>query len=209
MIPSDDPRSQAVIDIAMRLFAAFGYDGTSLHDIAEAAGTNLAWLQQRFGDKYELYLTVIDHSSRMERGIVEDVLGALPASDSAGVRAVVRRLPERYLELFLTNPRIPALWAHRWLGDAADIPDLEETYKDPIIDLICDALRPAAQAGLIDDRVNLKLTVQTLIWSVYGFMHGEAVADANHSLAADPQAQQRFLSHLHQLVDRMLTPRDG
>ncbi|MEV4376559.1 TetR/AcrR family transcriptional regulator [Streptosporangium sp. NPDC049644] len=207
MLPSDDPRGQAVIDIASRLFAAFGYDGTSLHDIAEASGEDLAWLQQRFGDKRELYLTVVDHGSQMERGIVADVLGALPAADPEEARAVVYRLSTRLLEFFLANPQVPSLWAHRWLGDAADIPGLEETYRDPVIDLVCDALRPAAEAGLIDDRVNLELTVQTLIWSVSGFMHGEINADGHGPASTDPQALQPFLAHLRQLIDRMLTPR--
>ncbi|GAA0819211.1 TetR/AcrR family transcriptional regulator [Streptosporangium amethystogenes subsp. fukuiense] len=207
MLPSDDPRGQAVIDIASRLFAAFGYDGTSLHDIAEASGEDMAWLQQRFGDKRELYLTVVDHGSRMERGIVADVLGALPAADPEEARAVVYRLSTRLLEFFLASPQVPSLWAHRWLGDAADIPGLEETYRDPVINLICDALRPAVEAGLIDDRVNLELTVQTLIWSVYGFMHGEINADGHGPASTDPQALQPFLAHLRQLVDRMLTPR--
>lgn len=206
MLPSDDPRGQAVIDIASRLFAAFGHDGTSLHDIAEASGEDMAWLQQRFGDKRELYLTVVDHGSRMERGIVADVLGALPAADPEEARAVVYRLSTRLLEFFLANPQVPSLWAHRWLGDAADIPGLEETYRDPVIGLICDALRPAAEAGLIDDRVNLELTMQTLIWSVYGFMHGEINADGHGPASTDPQALQPFLAHLRQLIDRMLTP---
>ncbi|MEU0481174.1 TetR/AcrR family transcriptional regulator [Streptosporangium sp. NPDC006013] len=207
MLPSDDPQGQAVIDIAARLFAAFGYDGTSLHDIAEASGEDMTWLQQRFGDKRELYLTVVDHGSRMERGIVTDVLSALPAADPEEARAVVYRLATRFLEFFLANPQVPSLWAHRWLGDAADIPELEATYKDPVIHLVCDALRPAAEAGLIDDRVNLEQTVQTLIWSVYGFMHGEINTDGHGSASTDPQARQAFLAHLQQLVDRMLTPR--
>ncbi|WP_030915970.1 TetR/AcrR family transcriptional regulator [Streptosporangium amethystogenes] len=209
MLPSDDPRGQAVIDSAARLFAAFGYDGTSLHDIAEASGEDMAWLQQRFGDKRELYLTVVDHGSRLERDIVTDVISALPAADPEEARAVVYRLSERFLEFFLANPQVPSLWAHRWLGDAADIPGLEEAYRDPIVHLVCDALRPAVEAGLIDDQVNLELTVQTLIWSVSGFMHGEISTDGRGSASTDPQALQSFLAHLRQLIDRMLTVHGG
>ncbi|WP_329088643.1 MULTISPECIES: TetR/AcrR family transcriptional regulator [unclassified Streptosporangium] len=204
MIPADDPQSRAVIDIATRLFAAFGYDGTSLQGIAEAAGEDLGWVQRRFGDKHDLYLVVIDHASRAERAVVEDALSALPAADPQGVAAAMYGLSERYLEFCLTSPQIPALWMHRWLGDAADIPDLERIYSVPLINFTRDALRSAARAGLIDDQVDLGLMIRTLIWSVYGFLHGETIAEADRSVSADPQARQRFLAHHRQLVDRML-----
>ncbi|MGJ6968568.1 TetR/AcrR family transcriptional regulator [Streptosporangium sp. G11] len=204
MTPADDPQSRAVIDIAARLFAAFGHDGTSLQGIAEAAGEDLAWVQRRFGDKHDLYLAVIDHAGRAERAVVEEALSELPAADAGGVAAAVYRLSERYLEFCITNPQVPALWMHRWLGDAADIPDLEQAYSIPLINFTRDALRSAARAGLIDDQVDLDLLVRTLIWSVYGFLHGETLADADRSVAADPQARRRFLAHHRQLVDRML-----
>lgn len=210
MVPSGDPQSQAVIDLATRLFAAFGYDGTSLPEIAEASGADLNWIHQRFGDKRELYLAVMEHANRAEQSVIQDALSAIPAAtDYAGVRAAMYGLVDRYLDFFLANPRMPALWIHRWLGDAADIPGLEETYLSPLINLISGALGSAARAGLIDDQVDLELLVRTLIWNVSGFLHGEAVADTTRSLSADPRMQQRFLSHLHQLIDRMLRPRDA
>ncbi len=204
MIPADDPQSRAVIDIAARLFAAFGHDGTSLQGIAEAAGQDLTWVQQRFGDKHDLYLAVIDHAGRAERALVEDVLSALPAAGPEEFAAVMYELSERYLEFCLDNPQIPALWMHRWLGDAADLPDLEQIYSIPLINLTRDAMRSAVRAGLIDDQVDLSLFLRTLIWSVYGFLHGEAIAEAEHSVSTDPRARRRLLAHHRQLLDRML-----
>src|SRR5689334_3753843 len=98
MIFGDDPQSRAVIDIAARLFAAFGHDGTSLQGIAEAAGQSLAWVQQRFGDKHDLYLVVIEHAGRAERAVVEDALSSLPAAGPEEFAAVMYGLSERYLE---------------------------------------------------------------------------------------------------------------
>jgi AcrR family transcriptional regulator len=203
MTPADDPQSRAVIDIAARLFAAFGHDGTSLQGIAEAAGEDLAWVQQRFGDKHDLYLAVIDHAGRAERAVVEDALSALPAAGPEEFAAVMYELSERYLDFCLDNPQIPALWMHRWLGDAADLPDLEQAYSVSLINDTRDAMRTAARAGLIDDQVDLGLMLRTLIWSVYGFLHGQTIAEA-HSISTDPRARQRLLAHHRQLLDRML-----
>ncbi|GAA2850493.1 hypothetical protein GCM10010517_07960 [Streptosporangium fragile] len=204
MVLDDDRQGDAVIEVAMRLFAAFGYDGTSLQAVAEATGQDPAWIQERFSDKLGLYLAVIERSHQAERVVVENALSALPdAADRREVAAAMYRLTDDYLRFCIANPQIPALWMHRWLGDAADIPDLERNYALRLINRTRDALRGAARAGLIDDRVDLELMVRTLIWSVYGFLHGEALARGGSSLADDPETQRRFQNHLHQLVDRV------
>ncbi|MFI6506006.1 TetR/AcrR family transcriptional regulator [Streptosporangium sp. NPDC050855] len=204
MTPHDDPRSQAVITIAMRLFSALGYDGTSLQAVAEATGEDPAWIQERFGEKRDLYLAVIDLAGRMERTVVQDALAALPAADAEQVATTLYGLSEHYLDFCVANPQIPALWLHRWLGDAADIPEVERTHSIPLMNFTADALRSAARAGFVDGEVDADLMVRTLVWSVYGFLHGEMIAEAGRSVSADPQARHRFLAHHRQLLDRML-----
>ncbi|MEV7008817.1 TetR/AcrR family transcriptional regulator [Streptosporangium sp. NPDC051022] len=204
MTSAEEQQSEAVMDFATRLFAAFGYDGTTLQGLAEAMGYDLQWIHDRFGDKRALYLSVIERVGIAQRAVVEEALAALPARDPAGVSAALHTLTDRYLDLCLANPQIPALWMHRWLGDAADIPDLEERYALPVINLIRDALRSAARNGLVDGGADLDLTVRTLIWSVYGFLHGEALARPDPPDPDDPRTRPRIQAHLHRLLDRML-----
>ncbi|MGC5009605.1 TetR/AcrR family transcriptional regulator [Streptosporangium sp. DT93] len=204
MTPHEDPRGQAVITTAMRLFSALGYDGTSLQAMAEATGEDPAWIQERFGEKRDLYLAVVDHASRAERAVVEGALAALPGTDARGTAAALYGLSESYLDFCVANPQIPALWIHRWLGDAADIPEVERTHSIPLMSLTADAIRSAARAGFVDGEVDEDLLVRTLVWSVYGFLHGEMIAEAGESVSADPQTRRRFLAHHRQLLDRVL-----
>ncbi|MFI7533604.1 TetR/AcrR family transcriptional regulator [Streptosporangium sp. NPDC049376] len=204
MTSADEQQSEAVIEFATRLFAAFGYDGTTLQGLAEAMGFDLEWLHETFGDKRALYLAVIERTSRAQRTVVEGALASLPARDAAGVAEAMHALVDDYLELCLSNPQIPALWMHRWLGDAADIPDLEQRYAIPIINLTRDALRTAVRDGLIEGDTDLDLLVRTLAWSMYGFLHGEALAPPDPPDPDNPRTKPRLRAHLHQLVDRML-----
>lgn len=204
MTSADDQQIETVIELATRLFAAFGYDGTYLQGIAEATGTDLTWIHDTFGDKRDLYLAVIERATRAETAVVEEALSTLPADDPAGVASALYALVDNYLDFCLAHPQVPALWMHRWLGDAADIPDLEERYADPLVDHVRDALREAARAGLIDDRVDPELMVRTLAWSIYGHLYGETLAYPGEADAGAPENRERFLAHLHQLIDRML-----
>ncbi len=209
MTSADERQSEAVIEFATRLFAAFGYDGTTLQGLAEAMGYDLGWMHDTFGDKRALYLAVIERTTQAQRVVVEEALSSLPARDSAGVAAALHNLVDRYLDLCVSNPQIPALWMHRWLGDAADIPDLEEKYAVPLINLTRDKLRSAADEGLIADDTDPDLMVRTLVWSMYGFLHGEALAPPNPPDPDNPRTRPRLQAHLHQLLDRMLKLPEG
>jgi len=50
----------ALIQVAARLFAEFGYDGTSIRAITREAGANLGAVTYHFGSKENLYLEVVE-----------------------------------------------------------------------------------------------------------------------------------------------------
>jgi AcrR family transcriptional regulator len=53
-------RRRQLLDVALQLFAARGFHGASMDDLAEAAGVTKPVLYQHFGSKRELYLEVLD-----------------------------------------------------------------------------------------------------------------------------------------------------
>ncbi|MBW8483975.1 TetR/AcrR family transcriptional regulator [Actinomadura parmotrematis] len=186
---------ERVLDVATRLFAALGYDGTSTRLIAEAAGLNVATVAYHAGGKRELYLAVMERAHRLEQ---EALAGALAAftPDAAGVRALV----DGYLDFCVAHPQVPALWMHRWLSDAADVADLEARYARPLIDTIIAAIGPAVPAG-----VDVEYAVMTVIWVTHGFgAGGLPAAGGERRRLDDPAEVARFRAHLHQLVERML-----
>jgi AcrR family transcriptional regulator len=54
-----DERKQAVLSVAVRLFARDGYGGTSTEAIAEAAGISQPYLFRLFGTKKQLFLETV------------------------------------------------------------------------------------------------------------------------------------------------------
>jgi AcrR family transcriptional regulator len=82
---------QRILDTALRLFATNGYDGTSMRDIAAAAGCSLGLAYRYFASKedmvLELYLWLIDR--------LEDQVHRLPAASIADrFRYLMRALLE-------------------------------------------------------------------------------------------------------------------
>ena len=69
MPPIRTPRSQAtrerIIEAARATFAAHGYDGATLRNIATKADANVALVIRYFGSKEELFATVVDFNLRL------------------------------------------------------------------------------------------------------------------------------------------------
>ena len=75
-----------ILETALDLFAAHGYEGASTRQIADGAGVNLPAIQYYFGNKEGLYRAVIDDitadTDRHMSALVERVGIALDAADT-------------------------------------------------------------------------------------------------------------------------------
>ncbi len=75
---ADDGRGApgAVLDIGRTLFAAKGFEGTSVEEIAAKAGVSKPVVYEHFGGKEGLYAVVVDREMRQ---LLDGVTGALTA----------------------------------------------------------------------------------------------------------------------------------
>lgn len=206
---SADADLDRIIDAATRLFAELGFDGTSPRLIADAAGADPATVDRLTGGKTELYREVMRRATDAEKRAVG---GA--ADGFTPTRQGVERLVDRYLDFYAAHPEYLGLWLHRRTGDAADTADLEEQYVRPRLGGIVKALREAVPGD-----VDLDLTVWTIPWVISGFLSQRALgtrAAAEEESDTDspyrnisPDELERFRTHLHTLLERMLALPDG
>lgn len=83
---------QAVLQAATRLFAASGYAGTSMRDIAEASGASQPLIHHHFGTKEQLYTEV---KRQAIKTFAQDTPGMAQGGATPGeIRADMRRLYE-------------------------------------------------------------------------------------------------------------------
>ena len=94
-VPAQDRRQQ-ILELATRLFARRGYQGTTTREIAERAGVNEAIIFRHFPSKEHLYWAVIEHQIG-RRGGRERMRRALAAegSDAEVLTALAERLLRR------------------------------------------------------------------------------------------------------------------
>ena len=115
-------RRQQIVDEAYRAFATRGYHGTSLREIAAAAGIGLSTLQHHFGGKEDLLVAVLAR---------RDELGGDPDAPGGAGRTTFAGLPfaDGIAAQAERNERIPGLIA-LYSVLAAEATDAEHPAHD-------------------------------------------------------------------------------
>jgi AcrR family transcriptional regulator len=102
-------RRDQILDVAVQVFARRGYHGTSMNDVAEAAGVTKPVLYQHFESKQALYLALIeDVGNRMITAIAKATAGAVNGKmqTELGFQAYLRWVADdrdAFLLLFATQ----------------------------------------------------------------------------------------------------------
>jgi AcrR family transcriptional regulator len=92
-------KREHILITAERLFGEKGFDGTSVRDIAQAAGVNLAMISYYFGSKEKLLEAMIQLRSEYTYGILEE----LNKDQSLSPWDKMDRLVDFYVERIMTN----------------------------------------------------------------------------------------------------------
>lgn len=133
---------QALLDSAVRRFAADGYRGTSVSEVARDVGLTPAAVYAYFrGGKEELFTSAVDtDAARLIEGALSPLIdGTFDGNWASLITALLARLPEHPLARRLLSGLEPEHTV-RMLG----IPALEELRKG-----IAERLRSGQAAGLV------------------------------------------------------------
>ena len=92
-------KREHILTSAEKLFAEKGFDGTSVRDIAQLAGVNLAMISYYFGSKEKLLEALIEFRAMYAYGILEE----LNKNESLSPLDKIDRLVEFYVDRILNN----------------------------------------------------------------------------------------------------------
>lgn len=160
----------AVLDSAMTLFAARGFDSVSLRDIADDAGTTHGLVRHHFGSKYDVWRAVVDEAdARFSAALPADLL-----DPTAGPQ---RELPDAVAHIVTglvlatrRHPEVAQLLVHE-AAQSTERLDHVLTHLDPLRQLSAPLMERLHAAGHVtaydaDGFVMLLLGVAVLPFAV-------------------------------------------
>ncbi|GAA3127658.1 TetR family transcriptional regulator [Planomonospora alba] len=138
-----DETRRRLKEAAVAEFAARGLDGTTMERIARRAGINKERLYTYFGDKSQLFATVLADE-------LNKVAAAVPLDDLDGPEAVAAYAAAVY-DYHSEHPELTRLLLWEGLHDLPEVPD-EESRTDYYRTKVA-AFARAQRAGLIGDEI--------------------------------------------------------
>ncbi|HMK99340.1 MAG TPA: TetR/AcrR family transcriptional regulator [Acidimicrobiales bacterium] len=152
-----DIRRQQLLDVSLRLFAAHGFEATTMDDIAEAAGVTKPLLYQHFASKRALYVELCDG---VARSLLEAIGKAVVAAE--GPRQRVEGGFAAYFQLVVSQADAFALLIG---SDVPDDPELSRAVRH-VEDMLAEAVDVLIDADLERDHRRL------LAYAVVGMAEG-------------------------------------
>ena len=189
-----DRTKEAILVAAEDRFARLGFEGTTLQQIAEAAGVARSTPAYFFGSKEALYDTVLARA--VARGQEEMARAYATVDDERTAEDAVESYVGAFLDFLGHDQTFLRLIQREALGDGSR---LAEFFRRSVDEAVA-ALRPAAdKAGISPERLALDLTA--LCW--YPFAHEHTLLPALGMKARDPAFLAEQKRHLGDLVRAM------
>ena len=188
---------EAILLAAEDRFARLGFEGTSLQQIAEAAGVARSTPAYFFGSKEALYDAVLARA--VARGQEAMARAYANDEDDRSVDAIVQSYVDALLDFLGHDQNFVRLIQREALGDGSRV---AEFFGRSVAEAVA-ALAPAAEkAGISPQRLVLDLAA--LAW--YPFAHEHTLLPALGIKARTPAFVDEQKQHLGDLVRAMTGP---
>lgn len=196
-----DEINQRVMTATCELLVHYGYDKTTMDDIARKAQVARSTIYQRWGKKEDLFRALLWHEVRDYMHIWLDQVDADPAGGTIG------GMFRNGMRALLQNPLLSALFGQRqslsfiraMLGNM----DLSRMYNQRI-QMSQAFLTQLKKAGVVRDDLDLAAGAYIVNCLQLGFLQMEELLDDTNTLTV-----QQKVNALADMVDRYLSPPGG
>ncbi len=192
-----------ILEVAERLFAGHGYEGTSVRDIAQEAGVNVAMISYYFGSKEKLLHAVFANRIESGRLMMEHLLADTAMGPLEKIDAMVESMVERMLQ----HSNFHRVMIRAQLtGDHDQLTKLMLDTKLKNLEIVSKIIAEGQKKKVFTKGVDVPLLLMTVIGSVYQAAAGSAyykMATAKEALP-DEEAQGLLKQNLKQHLKRLL-----
>ncbi len=163
MKPDLSAKQLQLLDSAELLFSQKGFDGTSVRDIAEAAGINTAMISYYFGSKEKLMEEIFERKSLNIRELVDNLI----KDESLDPLQKMYSLVDVYIErIFQRKTFHRILLCEQIINQNPPIIQMVEKMKVRNSECMNDIIRVGQKKGLFKKNVDIPMLTNTLIGTI-------------------------------------------
>jgi TetR/AcrR family transcriptional regulator len=190
-----DPRER-LLTTAARLFAARGFEGTSLRQVADGAGVTSAMVAYYFSDKAGLLEAVVMDGLSHILDAVESAV-----ADSKSTDAFLARLVTAYLDVINRHPWIPSIMVREVISRDSALRDLvRREFMERAVMIVPPAIARDIAANRLRADLDPAYTVLSIVgMCVFPYM-AEPVLGPLLGYRIDESFGQRYSEHAIGLI---------
>ena len=190
----DDSRALLLV-AAKPLFAKYGLDGTTVRDIAKAAGTNICMISYHFEGKEGLYRACLEEFGRSRLEHAKSLLGRVTSPDDFRTR--LRLLIRAMLEAHLAEPDLFKILMREF---EAGLPVARDVYEKTfllLLQAIIGFFKSAQKAGFVRQELDPFYLTMIVHGSMGHLIRMQYLAKHyyDHSLS-NPKQRETFVESL-------------
>ena len=201
-------KQQAIITIAEKLFSVNGFDGTSVRDIAQEAGVNVAMISYYFGSKEKLMEAVFEQKTNVMRLKVENLLLNTELSSLDKLYTLI----DDYVNKFMTQQQFQKIMLLEQLVDKnGGVPQLIYELKKRNIVSIEKLIQEGQNNGQFIEDIDIPLMMNTMVGTVSQMIISQRLYKDINKLQHLSEAEytkymiNKLSSHLKRLFKVILT----
>ncbi len=164
-------KRQAIIESAIELFGARGFEGTSVRDIASDAKVNVAMINYYFGSKEKLFESVVEYRASFLKSVFEELITNTSLTPIEKLDIVVDKTIER---------KFSSSSFHHLLHRELSL-ELRPQMRDAISEILLKnmtTVKALIQNGINDgvfNAVDIELTLTTLLGTIHYLLTSETM----------------------------------
>ncbi len=192
-----------ILETAEELFAAKGFDGVTVRDIAEQAQVNVAMINYYFGNKDDLYLGIVESYLEAISTVVEEVL-----AQESDPRLRLKLFIQSYVDFLFSKAKTAQLVLRSEFQDDAHIDRFVSEYFAKNQITLENTINEGIQAGYFIP-VDPKLTAVNLMGMMLWFFAGAPIFTRIPGMEDYMERyKDQFAQHTWKLFIKGLSPRE-
>lgn len=152
-------KKEYIAEVAERLFAVNGFNGTSVRDIAKEAGVNIAMISYYFGSKENLLAAVFIQRAQGIKLQIEEIISDVKLTHMERVFKLI----DTYLLRIMEHPNFHRIMVREQLGKReGKVHEMIRETKQNNQKLVRKIIEDGQKAGVFKKNVDIPLMMTTL-----------------------------------------------
>lgn len=197
-----------ILEIAERLFATKGFDGTSVRDIAHEADVNIAMISYYFGSKEKLMEALF----KMRSAFIAQQLTEMLQNGELAPLEKMYRLIDYYLDRIMNHQHFHKIMVREQIGNKdSEISKTIREVKKRNQELIKKLITEGQKKGVFRKNIDIPLMMLTLFGTVNQFIstqdHYKEINNLQHLMDSEFEklCRKKLSIHMKTLFKAILT----